>query len=383
MATPGFPKEILMEPVEARLAYFEKDVVIAHPRLVETHNTLLRAIQGATDASLVFLYGPTGVGKTTLRLRVQNRLIETVLPCLKQDPERIPVAGLEVVSPGSGNFSWKDYYKRALEALSEPLTEYKIERKVPDPDRDDNKRRVIKQGTEPALRQALEECLRHRRPVAFFNDEAQHFKKVSGARRLLDQMDAIKSLSSVGQTLQVLIGTYELLDLTNLSGQLSRRSHKIHFARYRIDSAEDMKAFKSVLLTFQRYLPLAEEPDLVKDWEYLYEGCLGCVGVLKDWLCRSLSEALQDGEKTLARRHLEKCANSTHEWVSMAQELKEGEERLSGRVEKEHQAQLREFLMGAHRPQSGKDKQQQDSTPLRSQKGRVGQRKPERDKVGG
>ena len=41
-----------------------------------------------------------------------------------------------------------------------------------------------------------------------------------------------------------------------------RRSVEIHFGRYRLDSAEDRLAFKSVVLTFQRHLPLAEEPDL-------------------------------------------------------------------------------------------------------------------------
>jgi len=96
--------------------------------------------------------------------------------------------------------------------------------------------------------------------------------------------------------------------MTNLSAQLSRRSVEIHFGRYRAESAEDCLAFKSVVLTFQRHLPLAEEPDLVGCWEALYEGSLGCIGVLKSWLNRSLAYAIAHDAATLTRRHLERQA---------------------------------------------------------------------------
>ena len=35
--------------------------------------------------------------------------------------------------------------------------------------------------------------------------------------------------------------------------------------------------------SFQQQMPFAEPPDLVRDWEYLYERSIGCVGVLKEW----------------------------------------------------------------------------------------------------
>lgn len=382
MTAQGFPKEILSKPVADRLAYFEREVIIAHPRLAEVHNELVKVIRRPAGASLIFVYGPTGVGKTTLRLGVQKKLIEEAMaPDVEKDPGRIPVAGMEVISPGSGYFNWKDYYARALEALSEPLIARKIEPYRPEPGRDGYKP-GIQYGTEQALRKALEECLRHRRPLAFFNDEAQHFKKMSSGRRLLDQMDAIKSLSSLGATVQVLMGTYELVDLTNLSAQLSRRSRKIHFSRYHTSNDEDRAAFKSIVLTFQHYLPLVDTPDLVKDWAYLYEGCLGCVGVLKDWLNRALGEALQEEREILTHAHLEKCAEPTREWVSMAQELEEGEKRLNYEIEKEQHSELRAFLMGANQTQTERNQHPLESTLPKSRKGYVGQRKPERDKVG-
>jgi len=53
-----------------------------------------------------------------------------------------------------------------------------------------------------------------------------------------------------------LLGTYELLAFRNLSAQLSRRSIDIHFPRYRADSTADLKAFQSIVKSFEQQLPL-------------------------------------------------------------------------------------------------------------------------------
>ena len=70
--------------------------------------------------------------------------------------------------------------------------------------------------TTPDLRHLFEQCMRYRCPRAFIVDEAQHFKKMASGRRLLDQMDTLKSLANMTSTVHVLIGTHDLLSLTNL-----------------------------------------------------------------------------------------------------------------------------------------------------------------------
>jgi len=76
-----FPSELLAQPAEARLAYFAARVV-AHPRLAQAHQALLDALHASTEASLVLVYGPTGVGKTTLRRRIEQQLLAAALPDL-------------------------------------------------------------------------------------------------------------------------------------------------------------------------------------------------------------------------------------------------------------------------------------------------------------
>lgn len=383
----GFPRELLTQPPAVRLAYFVGKVV-AHPRLTEAHQTLLTALQEPTPAPLIFVFGPTGVGKTTLRRRIERQLIAEALLELENDPGRIPVVALEAVAPESGQFHWKDYYTRALLALDEPLMAHKIDVPVRGLRREGDGAVVIERGTSaPELRRALEHCLRQRRPTAVLVDEAQHLRKTASARRLLDHMDLLKSLASLTGIAHVLIGTYELLGLVNLSAQLSRRSVEIHFGRYRADVAEDARAFKSVLLTFQRHLPLATEPDLVGRWESLYEQSVGCIGVLKSRLDRSLAAALAAGESTLTARRLEEQAVPTRKLLSLAREIKEGEEALA--AGDRGRGELRALLGLAPQPaiRGAAQSAVGGESPLGRAKarppgGRAAQRRPERDPVG-
>lgn len=372
-----FPRELLEQPKEARLAYFLGKVV-AHPRLKDVHLALMNAIRQPAGAMLILVMGPTGVGKTTLRLRIEKQLREEALPELEQDLGCMPVVGIEAIAPSMTTFDWKDYYARLLLALDEPLVKYKIDYGIKSVRRDGAGRLVL--GHDIAadqLRRSVELSLEHRRPAAILVDEAQHLKKVAGGRRLLDQMDTLKSLASTTGIVHVLLGTYELLSLSNLSAQLSRRSIEIHFPRYYPTQAEELIAFKRVLLTFQRHLPLVEEPDLIGRYDYFYERSVGCVGILKGWLDRALAYALGEGRQTLTAADLERHEESTRKLLRMAWEIKEGEEAFHEREDR--RMELRTLLgLDAQPPKSLPPEETGQKRPA----GRVGKRRPSRDPIG-
>jgi hypothetical protein len=223
------------------------------------------------------------------------------------------------------------------------------------------------------LRCALESALLHRRPAAIFIDEAQHLTRMSSGRRVADQLEVIKSLASCTRTTHVLLGTYDLLTLRHLNGQLGRRSQDIHFRRYRAECAEDVRIFKNALLTFQKHLPLSDPPDLIAQWELLYERSVGCVGILKEWLERALVTALKDGSETLKGKHLESTALSATQCEKIVLEAHEGEKLLL--AADQARPRLRALLGLEKAP---------DRSPvntLHHQK-RVGLRKPARDRIG-
>ena len=96
----GFPRELLSEPTTRRLRYFETKVV-AHQRLKEVHASLLHAIQHPAGASLLLVCGPTGVGKTTLRQRIERQFLEDATTDPSLLPGHIPVVAMEAASPDS------------------------------------------------------------------------------------------------------------------------------------------------------------------------------------------------------------------------------------------------------------------------------------------
>jgi hypothetical protein len=264
------------------------------------------------------------VGKTTLRLKAEQILTAELREELEQDRGRLAVVSVEAVAPESGSFSWRDHFKRLLLQMNEPLIEYKqdlqtgfVMRSPPRP-----------KPTAGEYRYGVEQALRFRRPAAVMIDEAQHLAKIASGRRILDQLDVIKSIANQTQTIHVLYGTYDLLAFRNLNGQLSRRSIDIHFSRYRAECAADRKAFVNVLNSFAQQLPVPDPPDLSHDWEFLYERSIGCVGVVKQWLIRALSVALRTGEATLSRRNLVTQAPSVAQADKIVSEASEGEMRL-------------------------------------------------------
>jgi DNA polymerase III delta prime subunit len=342
------------------------------------HAALLHAIRHPAGASLILVCGPTGVGKTTLRHRIAEQLLEDGTASPTSHPGHIPVVAMEAASPDSGSFHWKDYYTRALLALDEPFIADKITYDVRDMHRDEQGRLVIERNlTIPDLRRALEKTLLYRQPRAFIVDEAQHLRKMTSGRRLLDQMDNLKSLSGMTDTLHVLVGTYELLGLMDLSAQLARRSREIHFPRYHADKPEDLKEFSKLLRTLQKHLPLAEEPDLESHADYFYEHCLGCTGMLKTWLNRTLAAALEQEARTLTAKHWKQYAQPRRKLVQMVREINEGEQLL------QEDDTLRLELRTLLKLESSEVKGRSTEVAPKKQSTPVGQRAPQRDQVGG
>ncbi len=348
---------------EERLQSFKR--TIAHPHLATADETLREAIRETGGATLVNVYGPARVGKSTMKNHVIRNIILEMQPLLEQDRERIPLISITPRPPMSSSFSWKDFFQRGLVAFDELLIDHKIAftaEEEEDPtvttisDRAQSKRKPP-EGTKDALRQSFETAAKRRRPVAIFIDEAQHIGKVSGTQ-LQNQLDCIKSLADDTGTIIVLIGTYELLPLRNLSAQLIGRSLDIHFPRYRSNQKE-LSQFKNVLGTFQNALPFVEETDvLLKHWEFCYERSIGCVGNLRLMLVRAVHAVLWSDAKNLSWKVLQEHAFSEMESYEMMLEAYEGESELGSKPDQH--AKLRKML-GLDFLSNPEEKQQPDT----------------------
>lgn len=355
-----------------------KTKTIKHPIIEELRKTLYAQINNPVDASIIVVYGPTGVGKTTLIKILLESLFADAMSEMEEDPGYVPYVLVDAIAHGSGYFNWRDFYMRTLNSLDEVLIERKI---IYSQDQYPNRAPIIsgnKRVTEADLRFALEQCLLNRRVKALLIDEAQHLYKLKRGSRRLDQMDAIKSLAEKSKAIHVLVGTYELLEMIQFNAQLIRRRIRLHFPRYRADDENDRAAFLHIVLSFQDYLSkiLGTPQDFASHFSYIYVHSLGCVGLLKSWLVRALWAALEDGKTQITINHLKKTELSEYDLLRMGFDIQQSEELIKAK-----EGQLEELYgyLGIQ-PHQNNTPQKRNSKPKKVNS-KPGKRKAERDPV--
>lgn len=361
-----FPLDLLTAPIAERIEYFY-NLIIEHKALKSVDADIFRAITTPSSGSLIFLVGPSGAGKSTIIKTLVRRIIEAESPSDKDLQYRIPAAWVDVKVEHSTGFRWPDLFLRMLIALQDPLP-YK---KTMGMDVSGLNEISLSSKKEKTYFRAVEKAIMHRDPIAFFIDEAQDIGKVSGAKSYHTQFSVLKGFANGMRGKLILAGTYELLPFMNLSGQLSNRAIHVHLPRYNAKVKKDITSFKSAVKTFQKHLPLAEEPDLESEWEFLYERSIGCIGSLKRWLVKALQYALTNESDTLTRHYLEMTALSVKQCANMLEEAQSGEKQLQ-----EDRGERLSLLNELGLPNEEKVRQMAQRKLL------PGQRAPKRDPVG-
>ena len=362
---------IASEATRDRLAKFESQV-LAHPMLGSVYDAVLSLIQSAA-VPIVEIVGPTGVGKSTLIKKLRTELLKQFSEAMTNNPGLIPVIMVEAPSPDSGKFHWGDFYRRLLKASFEPMIGHKSLNSIDG----ESPVGLRKTGTITELRWAVEQCIKQRGTKVVIIDEAQHLTKVAGARPLQDQMDTVKSLSSLSGVQFVMVGTYELLTLLNQNGQLARRTRCIHFRRYDFEKPGDRQTLVNLLAMFESRLPVTAAGVLTSNLEYIYEHSLGCIGILKDWLKDASNQAVVARRDLLALRDLEATALTNDSLLQILQEILEGERSIDASTKRG----------GDLRAKLGLKSVQNSAAPpgdakMPSVRRTVGERKPNRDLVG-
>jgi hypothetical protein len=133
---------------------------------------------------------------------------------------------------------------------------------------------------------AYERSLQDHQLKAFFIDDGQQLI----VKHPEDELNMLLSLAIRTKVPHVIFGSYDLMPFLIMSAQAGNRIQWLEFPRYQWD-ARGRKAYDEVVQSFQRKLPgaLNLQPRL----PYLYQRTLGCVGILKGWLTRTLGSTLR------------------------------------------------------------------------------------------
>lgn len=308
---------------------------IDHCHFRQCIEQLRELVQMKTSTRIVIVTGPTGAGKTTAREQFARELECMAAPEIEENPEMVAYGACSVKAPGPTAFYWKDTYLQMLRSLHHPFVDAKLG-KTPKEWKANEGESVKKMTPDAAQRlsndrlfRVLQRTISHRRPKALFFDEAHHLLRVSSSQTLVNQLEHIKYIADETQTLHVLFGTYELIELMDLSSALIRRREVVHFPRYAYDPANPEKSladFADVVAVFAKDLdPMCDE-SLLLQVPYLYQGSVGCVGVLRDWLYRAYTRAKATKSETITKAVLEKAILSPGDRLALIKDAKSGEE---------------------------------------------------------
>ena len=128
----------------------------------------------------------------------------------------------------------------------------------------------------------------------------------------------------------MLAGPYALFGFRNTSGQLARRGRDIHFARYHVADKEERTAFVAALKYLLERVPLdVDLKALLSRWRWFAEGCVGCIGVLKDWLVDAVAATLAKSGTNLTEEILTKTMPHPARRVSLEMEARAGEHKVA------------------------------------------------------
>lgn len=259
---------------------------IRHSRIGDLIDETTLMLRSGQNSSLLLVCGPTGAGKSTIGQYLVEAEFKTQHSIMEEDPEFIPAIFVEALASGEKEFSWRLFYEQILEALEgeldAPRTAYGV---------DPTTGRVVRTlGPQThrlsGLRTAVKRALKRRRIRFIVVDEAAHIVRHCSARRMERQLDTLKSLSNQCGVQWIMLGSYDLFELLSLSGQLARRTHVMHFARYREDVEKDVAAFRACLKKFGEWLPSLKNVDILAYSDVLHRNTLGCIGTLHDVLIR-------------------------------------------------------------------------------------------------
>lgn len=248
----------------------------------------------ASPGEVVCITGPSRAGKSLLI----HRLIQMLFEDSQYDQTgHLPAVVVEAVNSGShGSFSTKAFTQRMLEAVKHPLFSMRGQ------DLDDIlAMQKMDRSTEATLRITLEHAFVARGVKFLFVDEAQHIKYASkDTRAAFAVMDSLKCLAQTVGLVIIFVGAYPILDILAKSPHLVGRKHQIHFPRYHA-TKDDIDAFAQMLQSYSVLMDLDPSlHSLVDITELIYEGSLGCIGLLKAWLKRTEAIASINKQKVNA-----------------------------------------------------------------------------------
>ncbi|MFK5948273.1 MAG: ATP-binding protein [Methylococcales bacterium] len=293
---------------------------IAHRNWRFALNDAFALLIASAVGEVICITGPLRAGKSKL-IKALMKLIEGGNQQINTD-DQIAVNVLATNCSVGGAFCTKAFTIRALEAVRHPI--YGIVHD--DVEKEIKRQRLLGRTAEGVLRPALESALRIRNTRYIFIDEAQHIEHAKrGLKGTKAILDSWKCLAQSTDTTLILVGAYPILELLKSCSHMLGRKHQVHLPRYTVKD-NDLLAFSEIVDAYNDHVILPKGVSSLEEWaDLLYDGSLGCIGLLEGWLRDALARVISYGNDELTQEHFKITRRPLSEEQEIVREIIEGE----------------------------------------------------------
>ena len=273
------------------------------------------------------VFGPTGVGKSTLCEAIGAEALELYRKESPSKPGELPVVMVTAPAAPRGRPDWKELFSRILEELNRPLVSAPANGYGGIFGPYDSGHLLFGRGTTSGIRRALRDAIHYRKVRLILIDEAQHLTKGLNIAQVAMDIDNLKNLAFETKCLIGLLGTYDLLPLVTASGQLSRRVQPVHYPRYTEQNKIIKGHFNAALDAFVKHMPIKSKEVILDEREFLFMRTSGCVGTLSTVLTKICWRSLRRNNGFVDQEMVRRCALLAGCSRKINSEIAEGEEK--------------------------------------------------------
>lgn len=294
--------------------------ILRHSKFDLAASQLSRALDQRQPGGAIFLVGPSGVGKTTLR--------HAVLKGVYGDPLQWPAGTVPVIEtiatlPTNSFFNSKSLVVELIDQLDRPSMPWipgghRDQRfsaflsSIEDVDEESSANPIPDRGwgSEAELWRVLERYIRARGCLIVSIDQATALLKNRRSKDPTDHMLHLMTFAEKAGVTLLLTGVPEVTRLWDIHQELRRRVDVVWMPPYGERTTGDRIEFAKLLGSFHKKYPQVPR-DLLRSMDVTFLAASGGVyAELERLLIRSVNHAADNGRSAVSRSDVEKSAHS-------------------------------------------------------------------------
>lgn len=302
--------------------------ILVHTAYESGRSELRETLQGSVEGDLVFLLGPSGVGKSEMAMDV---MCDLAGDAKSWGVGRIPVIYTLAAPSHQNYFSPKDFIKRAYTEVNSPNLDWMQQRGAPKSktlkqlESEIAQARILipkpKNPTEGTYREGFAECIRERNVKYWFVDDTRALTMNRRSAAPPNHMLSYMSLAVEANIIICFIGTHAMASLIELNTEPRRRTTRIYVPRYHREIPLDRTRFFSLCVELGLPFSGLDQPLIKKMFEFIELATGGVYAEVVNLFKRSHRHCKRDKRTEICQGDLEASVYREAEYIALWKDL--------------------------------------------------------------